>query len=214
MAGITTWNGATAPAGTEAWGYAAQVKRALETAGLVIPVANQTARDGLAALAPGGVLPVPTLVFRIDLGTYETWDGSVWRGQQHAEFTTSPNQAPQNTAWGMGNFSPDASLTNDSAFCTVNGVDKLQVRDAGTYAVTVLVGFISTVATPTATISGVSWLSADGNYTVGMLGGLQNFKDTLPNWKLPAGGIIKPLLSHGSGGDRTFQSRVRVTKIG
>lgn len=78
MAGITTWNKATAPAGTEAWGYTAQVKRGLDTAGLVFEVANATERNGLAALAPGGVLPIPTLIWRVDLGTYETWDGTTW----------------------------------------------------------------------------------------------------------------------------------------
>lgn len=79
MAGITTWNKATAPAGTEAWGYAAQVKRALETAGLVFSVANLTERNGLAALVPAGVLPVPTLIWRADLLAYQTWDGTTWR---------------------------------------------------------------------------------------------------------------------------------------
>lgn len=78
MAGQTTWNKAEAPAGTEPWGYVTQVKRALDTAGLVFDVASLTERNGLAALAPGGVLPVPTMIFRTDLQRYESWNGTRW----------------------------------------------------------------------------------------------------------------------------------------
>lgn len=79
MAGVTTWNKSEAPAGTEPWNYAAQVKRALDKAGLVFGVASSAERDGLAALAPGGVLPIPTLIWRTDKHWYETWDGTAWQ---------------------------------------------------------------------------------------------------------------------------------------
>jgi hypothetical protein len=41
--------------------------------------ANQTARDGLAALY-GGTLPIPTLVYRVDLDSYQSWNGTNWGG--------------------------------------------------------------------------------------------------------------------------------------
>lgn len=78
MAGQTTWNKATVPAGTDPWNAVPDVKKSLDTAGLVFSVANATERNGLAALAPGGVLPVPTLVFQSDIGTYLSWNGTRW----------------------------------------------------------------------------------------------------------------------------------------
>jgi hypothetical protein len=41
-----------------------------------IQVANQTERDGLAALM--GTVPVPTMVYRADLNAYESWNGASW----------------------------------------------------------------------------------------------------------------------------------------
>ena len=139
-------------------------------------------------------------------GVRERWNGTNWDHFGHAEFTTATNTAAQNVAWGMGVFSRDTSVTTDDSFVTINATDKLQVRDAGLYSITVLVSF-------TAAVGGVSWLSADGSYTVTMGGGLQNFVATLPNVRLGAGALIQPALAHGSGGDRTFTSRVRVTRI-
>jgi len=174
-------------------------------AGAVLPVYSQAERD---ALSPYLGLEVQ----RMDLaqisstGIREKWNGTTWDHFGHAEFTSATNTAAQNTAWGMGTFIRDTARSTDSSFVTIAGTDQLQVRDAGLYSRTVLVSF-------TAPISGVSWLSADGNYTVTMGGGLQTFAATLPNEMLAAGAIIKPLLSHGSGGDRTFTSRVRITRI-
>jgi hypothetical protein len=76
----TTWNGVTVPTASDVWALIADMTKGFNTANLVIPVANQTARDGLAALAPGGVLPVGTVVIRNDLAgePFEKWDGSVW----------------------------------------------------------------------------------------------------------------------------------------
>lgn len=47
-----------------------------DSANVTIPVANQTERDGLAALM--GTLLVPTVVYRADLNAYESWNGSTW----------------------------------------------------------------------------------------------------------------------------------------
>ena len=75
----TTWNKATVPAGTDPWNHVPDVKKAVESSGLVFSVASLAERGGLAALAPGGVLPVPTLIYRTDLGRYESWNGTSWR---------------------------------------------------------------------------------------------------------------------------------------
>ena len=78
MAGQTTWNKATVEAGTDPWNLVPDNKKALETAGLVFGVATNTERNALAASAPGGVLPVPTLVRNTATGQYESWNGTRW----------------------------------------------------------------------------------------------------------------------------------------
>jgi len=174
-------------------------------AGAVLPIYSQTERDALTPY-------VGMDIQRMDLaqisstGIREKWNGSTWDHFGHAEFTTAPNVASSNTGWGMGVFTRDTVRSTDSSFVTIASTDQLQVRDAGLYARTVLVSF-------TAPISGISWLSVDGNYTVTMGGGLQNFAATLPNEMLAAGQLIKPLLAHGTGSDRTFTARVRITRI-
>ncbi len=78
MAGQTTWNKATAAAGTDPWNAVPDLKKMLDTAGLVFAVATTAERNGLAALAPGGVLPVPTLVRNAETARYESWNGTRW----------------------------------------------------------------------------------------------------------------------------------------
>lgn len=175
-------------------------------AGGLLPVSGTADRATVTAPYVGQEIQRTDLTQLSPSGIKERWNGTNWDHFGHAEFTTATNTAAQNVAWGLGVFSRDTSLTTDDAFVTINATDKLQVRDAGLYSVTVLVSF-------TAAVGGVSWLSADGSYTVTMGGGLQNFVATLPNVRLGAGALIQPALAHGSGGDRTFTSRVRVTRI-
>lgn len=182
-------------------------------AGGLLPVNGSADRATITTPYVGQEIQRTDLTQLSPAGVRERWNGTNWDHFGHAEFTTAPNQVPQNTAWGMGVFTRDSGPTTDDAFVTIKATDELQVRDAGLYSVTVLPSFITTAATPTATISGISWLSVDGSYTVTMGGGLQNFAAALPNVRLAAGAVIKPLLAHGSGGDRTFTSRVRVTRI-
>lgn len=73
-----TWNKITTAVGSDGWNPVLHMKGLADTADVVIPVASTVERDGLAALAPGGVLPVPTFVFRTDLNAYQTWNGASW----------------------------------------------------------------------------------------------------------------------------------------
>ena len=179
-------------------------------AGGLLPVNGTADRDTITAPYLSQEIQRTDLTQISPAGVKERWNGTTWDHFGHAEFTTAANLAPQNTEWGMGTFTRDTTLTTDSAFVTINSTDNLQVRDAGLYSITVLVSF-------TATISGISWLSLGSGYTVTLGGGLQNFVASLPNVRLAAGALIKPTLAHGSGpspgGDRTFTSRVRVTRI-
>lgn len=78
MAGQTTYNKAIVPAGTDPWNAVPDWKKMLETAGLVFGVATTAERNALAASAPGGVLPIPTLVRNAETGRWETWKGTRW----------------------------------------------------------------------------------------------------------------------------------------
>ena len=75
-----TATGVTVPVGSDGWNPIAHIKGAFDTARTVIPVTSLAQRNGLAALFPGGVLPVPTVVARMDIVgvPLETWDGSEW----------------------------------------------------------------------------------------------------------------------------------------
>ncbi|MBT2566593.1 hypothetical protein J7I84_08815 [Arthrobacter sp. ISL-85] len=175
-------------------------------AGAVQPVFSPGDRAAVSAPYVGQEIQRLDLTQLSPSGIRERWNGATWDHLGHIEFTTPPNAASQNTAWGMGTFSRDTARSTDDTFVTIAGTDQLQIRDAGLYSITVLVSFTSAVG-------GISWLSVDGSYTVTMGGGLQNFIATMPNVTLAAGQILKPLLAHGSGGDRTFTSRVRITRI-
>jgi hypothetical protein len=73
-----TWNKITTAVGSDGWNPVLHMKGLADTADVVIPVASAVERDGLAALAPGGVLPIPTYVFRTDINSYQTWNGVGW----------------------------------------------------------------------------------------------------------------------------------------
>lgn len=71
---------ATIPVGSDGWNPVVHLKQLSETTRSVIPVADQAERDALAGRFPGGVLPVPTLVARLDIATapVQRWDGAAW----------------------------------------------------------------------------------------------------------------------------------------
>jgi hypothetical protein len=176
-------------------------------------------------VAAGGILPIyskperetlsPYLgmeIQRMDLtllgpaGVRERYNGTNWDHFGHTEFTAPANTAAPNTVWGLGIFTRDTNLSTDDSFVTSPAQDVLRVRDAGVYSITVMVSF-------TEVLSGVSWMSVDGNFTTTMGGGLQNFITTQPNVRLGANATINPVLAQGSSGNRTFTSRVRITRI-
>lgn len=87
-----TWNGITTPVGTDGWNPVLHMKGLADTADVIVPVSSVAHRDGLAATAPGGVLPIPTTVVRTDIPGYpiEIWDGATWSRQvQSSPFITT-----------------------------------------------------------------------------------------------------------------------------
>lgn len=61
---------------SDGYNLAPDLATLVDSANVIIPVANQAERDGLAALM--GTLLVPTMVYRADLNAYESWNGSTW----------------------------------------------------------------------------------------------------------------------------------------
>lgn len=173
-------------------------------AGGLLPVNGTSDRATITTPYVGQEIQRTDLTQLSPSGIKERWNGTNWDHFGHAEFTTSNTAGA--SIWGMGVFSRDAAPTTDDAFVSIAATDILRPRDAGLYSITVMVSF----AVP---IEGLAWLSVDGSYTVPMTAGLQNFVATLPNVRLAAGADIKPQLSRGSGADKAFTSRVRVTRI-
>lgn len=75
----TRWNKTKTPVNSDAYQLTGDLATMADSTTLTIPVQSQSERDGLAAIAPGGVLPIPTTVWRADLGCTEVWDGSAWK---------------------------------------------------------------------------------------------------------------------------------------
>lgn len=197
----TLANGIKVPTNSDAYNLTADLAVMGNAANVIIVAATAAVRDALPSKYLG------MTVRRTDLGgALEWWNGTAWVGTRHAEFTTAPNAVPTSVAWGLGVFTMDATKTDDTGFVTINATDKLQVRDAGIYAITATLSFGSA-------ISGVSWLGIEPSFVVPMGGGLMVAGASIPNLKLAAGALIQPSLSHGSGSDRTFTSRVRVTRV-
>lgn len=73
---VTTWNKGKAPAGASGWNLTPDVRAGLESMNVVVPVANQSERDGLTP--PLGKY-IGMSVTRADLGgIIEVWNGSDW----------------------------------------------------------------------------------------------------------------------------------------
>lgn len=196
----TLQNGIVVPTNSDPYSLTADLAVMGAKSNVIIPVSTTAQRDDLTAKFVG------MTVRRLDLGgALQWWNGTDWTGTRHAEFTTAPNMVPTGVAWGLGVFTMDSTKTDDTGFCTIQATDQLKVRDAGIYSATVTVAF-------TGTISGVSWLGVEPSFVVPMGGGLLIAGASFSNLKLAANALIQPSLSHGSGGDRTFTSRVRVTR--
>lgn len=72
-------NGVITITNDEVYDLSAHQARLAKSIKSVHSCANLAARDGLAALY-GGTLPIPTLVYRVDLDSYQSWNGTNWGG--------------------------------------------------------------------------------------------------------------------------------------
>jgi len=82
---------AQVPVGSDPYALTADLKKMMETASLVVPVANQAERDGLADKFPTKQLPVPFLITRADLGQQiQVWNGTQWLAGSGVEVVDLP----------------------------------------------------------------------------------------------------------------------------
>lgn len=88
MTGVTTWNKSITPSGSDGWNLTPDVRRAIETANVPVPVGSLTERDGL--VPPTGKYAGMQVV-RTDLPgcPVETWDGSAWQGVSWIPYSPS-----------------------------------------------------------------------------------------------------------------------------
>jgi hypothetical protein len=206
-----TWNDITTAIGSDGWNVVAHMKGLADTADVVVSVASQAERDGLAALAPGGVLPIPTTVYRTDLGRTETWDGVEWAGNvRHAEINYATASVPNNTAWGPGIGSIDATRSQYSGFATTPINDHIEVSKAGVYAIDWYMVVSGIVATPVfAAINRGATRIFGQQYAAG-------FENTpsVPNIHMNAGERFKLIMVQTSGAAVDITHNVRVTRVG
>jgi hypothetical protein len=95
MTGITTWNKGKAPAGADGWSLTPDVRAALESMNVLVPVVNNAERDGITP--PLGKY-AGMAVTRADLnGLIEVWNGSTWRAPSPIGFLGSATNAGNTT---------------------------------------------------------------------------------------------------------------------
>ena len=106
----------------EIYDLATHQARAADSARVVIPMANQTEQNGLAA-AFGGTIPPQTVISRLDLnGAIFVWDGTAWQSQAvYSNWITNDN----NWIYGGGLYK---TVTTGKTFIQLVGV---MYRQAG-----------------------------------------------------------------------------------
>lgn len=151
MTAVTRWNKSKSPAGTDGWNLTTDVGTAMDSVNAVVPVADQTERDGLAP--PAGKYPGMTVI-REDIPGYplEVYTGSGWQRQ------ISPIMRANTQTVGSG-MSADAF---------VSGALQPMIQ-AGTFVGTTTGGGDLTITYPAAfphgVIGGIGF-SGDGIYIV------------------------------------------------
>lgn len=208
----TLFNGVKVPTNGDPYNLLDDLAAAFETANVIIQISSETQRDGLPALAPDGVLPVPTFIYRTDLNRRETWNGVEWLGDvRHAEINY-PKQTgvPNNIPWGPGTGTIDLSRSLYSGFATMPGPDLIEVSHTGEYAISWYTVVSGTVSTP------VFFAVNRGDtriYGEQKASGFE-FTTNVPNIQMNAGERFKLIMVQTSGSDRTMSHSVRVTRVG
>lgn len=206
----TLYNGAIVPTNGDPYALTADLVKMCQSLNVPIPVTTLAQRDGLAALAPGGVLPVGTTVLRRDQSMFvEKWDGTSWKTSAHSEWYRDGQVVPTASVWGVGALTQDAGRTTDTAFVTHPAADQLKFRDAGTYAIT----FTAKTTTSTSGRAFVEFQSAGEAVIRTVMTGEDRGAAVIANYRATADQILTFDVYQTSGGNMTYGFRIRVTRI-
>ena len=132
----TLYNGAVVPTNSDPYAITADLMKLALSLNVPIRVQDQAARNGLAAIAPGGVLPVGTEVLITGDPTMpkQKWNGSKWVQFVYAEASASVIVEPS-LAYGTGQLTLIGKNSTDSTFVTFPEPDCIQFTQAGLYSV-------------------------------------------------------------------------------
>lgn len=207
----TLHNGVEVFTNGDDYNLADDVAHAFETANVITTVHSLDQRNGLVALAPGGVLPVPTFIYRTDLNRRETWNGVEWLGDvRHAEISYPSQTVPNNTPWGPGVGSVTESRSLYNSFLTMPGNDLIQVSHAGVYSLT---WYAQITGPDGAPVFFAVDRGATREYGQPNASGYE-FTTNVPNIHMNAGERFKLIMVQTSGASRNMVHRVRVTRVG
>lgn len=209
----TLYNGAVVPTASDAYQLTADLQKLCLSLNIPLAVNDLTARNGLAALAPNGVLPVGTMVIRKDQSMFvEKWDGTAWKTSGHSEWTKTAHVVPTNTVYGVGALTQDAAKTTDTAFVTHPATDVLQLRDVGTYSIAFSIK--ATAALSTRAFVQFDKVGGTIPLRVVLTGEDQGFV-AFPNYRASAANEqILFTIYHESGANRTMDVRIRIARNG
>jgi hypothetical protein len=203
-------NGAEVPTNSDPYNLTADLRKLALSLNIPIPVMNQSERDGLAALY-GAPLKVGTTVYRRDQSMLtEKWNGTSWGNAGHSEWYRTGQSVPTITTWGVGALTQDAAKTTDAAFVTHPANDQIKFRDAGLYA-------ISFTAKAPGGVTGRSFVEfqSGGEAIVrAKMDGEDRAAAAIPNYRAAANEVIVFDVYHSSGADRTYDFRIRITRVG
>lgn len=205
----TLFNGAEVFTNGDPYNLADDVAKAFKSVNTVIRVSSLSERDSLAAAAPGGVLPVPTVVFRTDLDRTETWNGTEWAGNvRHVEYGFPSASAPNNTPWGPGVGVVDAARSLYPSFASMSSNDVVTVNKSGLYTFNWYMNWGGT--------QGPCFFALDKNgnhFSAEQKPSAYEHSHTLASVYLSANEQIRFIFVQTSGTSITASHRIRVTRL-
>lgn len=207
--GQTLPNGGWVPTNSDAYQLTADMARAITSLNVPIAVSSQAQRDGLAALF-GGTLPVGTMVLRTDQSMFvEKWNGTKWQTTGHSEWYRNGQSVPNITTWGVGALTQDGAKTTDTAFVSHPAADQLKFRDAGVYSIS----FTAKAAAGVTGRSFVEFQSGGEAIIRTVMTGEDRAAAVIPNYRAGANEVLVFDVYHSSGAARSYDFRIRVTRV-
>ena len=207
----TLYNGIKVPTNGDAYNLTGDLAIMGASGITPIPVPSKSARDALAASAPGGTLPVGTMVIRKDQSMFiETWDGTNWVTGAHCEWYKNGASVGTGATFDVGALTQDSAKTTNTGFITHPSAGVLKFRDAGTYAIT-FTGVAS------AALTGRSFLEIQADAGVvyrSVVTGEDRGYVSIANYRAAANELMVFDAYHNSGATRTLNYRIAVTRVG